>query len=212
MKCKECDKKIGKVNKTGLCLPCFNVTQRVLPDVFCKVCDKQLNRKKPPKNGLCLKHGLQERNSNPEFIKKVKAGVKKSYESNPELRKSRSKIGKKYGFGGDNKDSFRKVMEDKGSWRRLEDISDWELYREKVRTVSDENYQKHFYDIPNAKKRSREWHLDHRVSIAYGFENDVDVEVISHWKNLEVIHHSVNESKFVDCSITLDKLVEEISG
>ena len=31
------------------------------------------------------------------------------------------------------------------------------------------------------------------------------------WKNLEIIHHSENESKFVKCSITIEELLREIN-
>jgi len=210
-KCSECGKKISKVNKTGLCLVCYNISQRVLPDIFCEVCNKQLNRKRKAKDGLCRRCGLQKRNKDPEFIKKVSDGVKRSYKEKPELLKLRSKIGKNYGWGGNNKHNFRKMMEEKGSWRKLSDRTKFDIYREEVRNISNENYQKHFYYISNAKKRSREWHLDHKVSISYGFENGVDVDIIGHWKNLEVISSYDNVSKHTRCSVELSELMREIN-
>ena len=207
-KCSKCDVEISGTGKTGLCLPCVNkiYNPRVLPERYCEECGKKLYRKRN-KSGLCNTHSLIKRNKNPDFIKKVSAGVANSYTDNPELRKKRGKIGKAFGFG---KPAFRAGMEREGFWRKQKDIPDFERYREIVRDITDKNYQENFYEIPNAKKRSREFHLDHKVSIAYGFDNNIPAYIIGHHKNLEVIHHAKNESKHANNSITLEKLFAEI--
>lgn len=205
--CKECDKVLSSVNKTGLCLPCYNITQRKIPQTYCKECDKKLDRRRN-KTGYCSPCYNRIRNKDPKFRAKVSEGVRRSYNEKPELRKLRAENSKKVGFGTD---TFRNWAEGSGKWRRREDVPDFEKYREIVRDISDKNYQENFYDIPNAKKRSREYHLDHKVSIAYGFENNIPTYIIGHYKNLEVIHHSQNESKFIHNSITIEELLAEIN-
>mgnify|MGYP003121051683 CR=1 FL=1 len=204
--CKECSKTIGATNKTGLCLPCYNVSQRKIPQTYCKECDKKLDRKRN-KSGYCSPCYQRIKNKDPEFIAKVSAGVRNSYIKNPKLREARAENSKIFGFGTDTN---RAGMEREGHWRKQEDIPDFERYREIVRDITDKNYQENFYEIPNAKKRSREYHLDHKVSIAYGFENNIPAYIIAHHKNLEVIHHSQNESKYVENSITIKELLAEI--
>ena len=207
-KCSGCDVKISGTGKTGLCLPCANkrYNPRVLPERYCEECGKKLNRNRN-KSGLCNTHSLIKRNKDPDFIKKVSVGIAKAYIDNPELRKVRAKTAKTFGWGSA---THRAGMERNGNWRKPEDIPDFERYREIVRDITDKNYQENFYEIPNAKKRSREFHLDHKVSIAYGFENNIPAYIIGHHKNLEVIHHAKNESKFISNSITLEELFTEI--
>lgn len=60
--------------------------------------------------------------------------------------------------------------------------------------------------------RSREYHLDHKISKDYGYKNNIHPSVIGHYKNLEVVHHSVNESKNVQNSIDLETLIIDINN
>ncbi len=171
----------------------------------CSKCGKELDKR--TKSGLCHRDMMIKKNKDPAFIKKVSAGVKKSYIDNPELREQSSKIGKTFGFGSD---IHRAAQERNGNWRTQDKITDFEKYTEIVRGTTDKNYQENFYEIPNAKKRGKEFHLDHKVSIAYGFENNIPTYIIGHHKNLEVIHHSLNEGKHTNNSITIDELLLEI--
>ena len=190
--------------KTKLMLVIWSYTMKT-KNKKCSKCGKELDKR--TKSGLCHRDMMIKKNKDPAFIKKVSAGVKKSYIDNTELRKQRGKIGKAFGF---NTDTFRLRMEKAGNWRKQDEIPDFEKYREIVRDATDKNYQANFYEIPDAKKRSREYHLDHKVSIAYGFENNIPAYIIAHHKNLEVIHHSLNESKYTNNSITIDELMLEI--
>jgi tRNA nucleotidyltransferase/poly(A) polymerase len=139
--------------------------------------------------------------------KKVSDGVKKSYENNESLRKNRSEIGKQFGFGTD---TFRNYMIESGNWRRDDEIEEFEKYKNKVRQLTKENYRKHFYEIPNAKKRGYDWHLDHKYSIFNGFKNNIPSEVIAHYSNLEVIPYNENISKNSKNSINLNELITSI--
>jgi hypothetical protein len=140
---------------------------------------------------------------------KVSNGVKKSYENNENLRKTRSEIGKKYGFGTD---TFRNNMIESGRWRDTNEIEDFERYRNKVRLLTKESYRKYFYEIPNANKRGYDWHLDHKYSILNGFKNNIPKEVIAHYSNLEVIPYNENISKHSKNSINLNELIVSIQN
>lgn len=140
--------------------------------------------------------------------KLISKGVTESYVKNPALKNERSIIGKNFGFG--NKKEFKQKMIDKGYWLSEDMKSDFSLYRESVRNITEINYQKFFKDIPNAQLRSKKMHLDHKYSIFEGFMHDINPEIIGHYKNLEIMSHSINESKSIKSSISLSNLVEEI--
>ncbi len=159
------------------------------------------------KNVGNVRDDLKTRNKTKEHRRKVSEGVKKSYVKNPNLRKERSNVGKEYGFG--NKETQKKIG-DILNWTPIHKKDEFSVYVEKVRRLTNEEYQKYFKLIPNAKKRSREYHLDHKYSISDGFRNNIPAEVISHYKNFEIKHHSINESKGNNSNITLPKLLKDI--
>ena len=150
-----------------------------------------------------------EKNKDKNFRKKISEGVKKSYKSNPNLKKQRSEIGKKYGFG--NQNTIEKLYES-GKWTRPENKDEFQLYVENVRNLTNLNYQTFFSKIKNAKKRSRDFHLDHKYTIREGYKNNIPVEVISHYKNLQIIDGRLNESKGGKSSIKLNELLTDIQN
>jgi len=206
-KCSKCEVEISANGKTGLCLPCVNKIHnpRVLPERYCEECGKKLDRKRN-KSGLCKQHQLIKRNKSVKQREASRKVMEKLWEK-PGFADEVSERIKTFGWGTD---TFRLRMEKDGNWRKQDEIPDFEKYTEIVRDATDKNYQANFYEIPDAKKRSREYHLDHKVSIAYGFENNIPAYIIAHHKNLEVIHHSLNESKHTNNSITIDELLLEI--
>lgn len=139
--------------------------------------------------------------------KKISNSVKGSY--NDELRDIRSKHFKK--LRERDKHKHRILMEERGVWRKREDIPEFERYRTKVRNLTQKNYTKYFYIIDPERKRGRKYHLDHIYSIAEGFENGVDPKIISHPCNLRIVYHSINESKCHKSDISLEKLMENIN-
>lgn len=140
------------------------------------------------------------------YRKAVSDGVKESYNKNPELRNLRrdNMLGREVSY------ETREKMYSSGKWLRPEEKTEFSLYYEKVKCITEENYNKYFYQIPNAKLRSREYHLDHKFSVNAGYRSGISEEVIGHYKNLEVIHHSINESKGGNCSISINDLFREI--
>ena len=51
---------------------------------------------------------------------------------------------------------------------------------------------------------------DHIVSIRYGFENNVDSNIIAHPANCRLMVHGLNVSKGKKCGITVEQLKEKI--
>ena len=69
------------------------------------------------------------------------------------------------------------------------------------------------YKIENIELRGREegYDLDHKYSIYNGFKNNIDPNIIGHYKNLEVLKDIENRSKGKNSSIELNKLLKEIN-
>jgi len=90
-----------------------------------------------------------------------------------------------------------------------EQKTDWELYREQVLNHTYKSWQHHQDKInPLGLERGSEYELDHKFSITEGFKQGVDPAVIGHFSNLELIPKSVNRSKRIGCSITLEDLLQ----
>jgi len=138
-----------------------------------------------------------------EVRKKISKGVTQSYINDPTLREQR----KQSGFSMHRANgTYRSIMEEKGLWTPKSKKSERDLYYESVAAWTEWSYQNFFSEIENANKRSRNFHLDHKISKKYGFENDIDPAVIGHYENLQILPHSINESKGQSNSIDLSDL------
>jgi len=75
------------------------------------------------------------------------------------------------------------------------------------------SYNKFYYDINvnNVKRSYNTYHLDHKISILYGFLNNIDPKIIGHKCNLEILYYKDNLSKGSKCSLTLDELLNRIN-
>lgn len=84
----------------------------------------------------------------------------------------------------------------------------FEYYSYKIRLLSETIYRDYKDKInPHNIQRGRTTHhLDHRFSIKDGFLNNVSIDMISHWRNLEIIPQSENQQKSGKSSISLDEL------
>lgn len=106
-----------------------------------------------------------------------------------------------------------KKMREEGKYVKLEDLPDFKHYQRCVWKVT--NAQK-LEMLENYDKRGRAdlkedaYHLDHKFSIKKAFELNIPVYIVGNIKNLEMIHHSKNCTKQDECSITLDKLYEDV--
>lgn len=74
------------------------------------------------------------------------------------------------------------------------------------------NFNQFYNDInPNNYKRGRKtYHLDHKISILFGYLNDIDPEIIGHRCNLEMLYYKENIKKQANCSLSLNELLERI--
>jgi hypothetical protein len=53
---------------------------------------------------------------------------------------------------------------------------------------------------------------DHKISVSYGFNHNIDPTIISHPANCEIMQHKLNSSKKTKCSISLDQLLLDIKA
>jgi len=91
--------------------------------------------------------------------------------------------------------------------------SESESYREYRRTVdlkTQRTIKKYHDKIDNIDLRKYN-SIDHKFSVRSGYDNNVSVDIISHWKNLEVISRRLNSKKQNKCSITLENLLDQIN-
>jgi len=89
----------------------------------------------------------------------------------------------------------------------IDSIEPYQRYITEVRKISERNISE--YGLDDIEKRSREFHLDHRVSICYGFNHNISPEIIGSIHNLEIISASENCSKCVNNSIDPKELMEK---
>lgn len=95
-------------------------------------------------------------------------------------------------------------------------LSDYQIYRKKVRRLTEHTYKLYKNSInPNNLERvtngKNGFQLDHRYSIIEGFLNNVEPEIISHPCNLQMIEWSINRNKSKRCDIDLEQLKNKIS-
>lgn len=106
----------------------------------------------------------------------------------------------------------RATNEQTGYWLPLEERDPFEMYRIKVRDLTEINYRANFYNIPNAARRGTKFGtaLDHMLSIHDAYRQDVPIEVVAHYKNLIVIDAHDNLKKSRKSTKTYEQLLEDI--
>lgn len=85
--------------------------------------------------------------------------------------------------------------------RELSDLygndNEWQIYNKQVRALTELNASK----VKGIEKRGfRNYHLDHKVSVWYGYRNKIPAEIIASTKNLRMIPHDENLRKGVSVS------------
>lgn len=87
-----------------------------------------------------------------------------------------------------------------------EDLKKYENYRRKVTYLSEKNYQKYKSEInpENLHRGHFTYHLDHIYPVILGFINHIEVELISHYKNLQILSHVENRSKNDKTELTIE--------
>jgi hypothetical protein len=108
------------------------------------------------------------------------------------------------------KKQMRLKMEKQGKWIPLELISDANLYYKQVIKYTNKQPT---HLLENFERRGLAgidgaYHIDHKVSIKYGFENSILPYIIGSIHNLEMLPWKDNIYKSSDCSMEPDLLFE----
>jgi hypothetical protein len=94
-------------------------------------------------------------------------------------------------------------------------LNDYQIYRKKVKNLTEKNYKKYkhivnpqnFERITNGKIG---YQLDHKFSVLEGFLNNIEIEIIAHPSNFEMLLWKANRNKGKSISITKEQLIKEI--
>lgn len=90
-------------------------------------------------------------------------------------------------------------------------LKEFKRYAYDVRRYTKFHFKEEVQNLPNFEKTGRAgvlgaYQLDHKVSIKYGFENNISPSIIGHITNLEMIPWELNRSKDINNSISLEML------
>ena len=89
-------------------------------------------------------------------------------------------------------------------------LTDFKLYKRKVRELTESEFRKNYYELENSEKRGNGFDLDHKFSIFEGFKQNLPIYLIGSIHNLEMICSKENKSKHVKCSTTVNKILKGI--
>lgn len=116
---------------------------------------------------------------------------------------------------GCNKCRVKKILDtkiDKCIIRSLDQLSEFEKYKNAVWNVSETNYRKYKHKIDNLNRRGYEFNLDHVFSIQQGFTHDIEPVIIGNYTNLRIIPALENRKKHNNCDKTLEQLFEDYNN
>lgn len=87
-----------------------------------------------------------------------------------------------------------------------EELKSYERYRRKVVYLSEKSYINNIESInPDSLNRGHlTYHLDHIYPVILGFINNIDAELISDYRNLQILPHLENRSKSSNTDMTID--------
>lgn len=90
--------------------------------------------------------------------------------------------------------------------------NEFKCYAYQVRSLSNKNYNKYkkLINPENLIRGTREcdYHLDHKISVLYGFINKIPIDIISSFYNLELILSRDNLRKHTQCTLSLEELIK----
>jgi hypothetical protein len=168
-----------------------------------EIIDKIRNRmlEVDPESGLTV---LQTSMIKREHTYLERYGFKYYFQTDEFKLKLEKKMIDKYGSSNYfSSDSFLDSM----GRKRIENPSELQKYRNKVNSLTEKTFRKHFDLICGAFFRGKEYNLDHIYSVRDGFYNNVSPEIISSVINLQLIERSVNLKKSSNSWQTLEELL-----
>jgi hypothetical protein len=76
----------------------------------------------------------------------------------------------------------------------------WQSYKKRVWNITKKQA---IHKLPNFEKRGfHDYHLDHKVSVWYGFKNKLDPKMVGGIANLEFIYWKENFKKSIKCDFS----------
>lgn len=109
------------------------------------------------------------------------------------------------------KTKLKQTMIDQGLWTSDQDLEAIQIYYRDVSRFTEQSYKQHFGLInpENLPRDGKSFELDHKYSKMCGFRDEIPAEVIGHWTNLAMLPAAANNSKWTNCSISKDQLLED---
>jgi hypothetical protein len=186
--------------------------------------------KKKMKSTMIEKYGVEHSFHNDAIKQKAlntwikKYGVDNPFKSHNIKEKIKEVL--KYRYGVDNSanvnpeiriNNVMKTKIERGWVIPDEFLSDYQIYRKKVKRLTEIVYKKYKNIInPNNLERITNGkngvQLDHKYSIIEGFLNNVEPEIISHHCNLQMLEWNDNRKKSKKCDVDLEQLKNEIKS
>ena len=96
-----------------------------------------------------------------------------------------------------------RTMSEQGKISKYNFRNEWEIYKKFVWFLTNKNKPKTKKNVGRGKGK---YSLDHKISVCYGFNNNISPFLISNKHNMEYIKFEDNSSKWTACSITVDQL------
>ena len=171
-------------------------------EIYGKLAEVQKENRRIAVQGIPRPDVLGEKNpaKRLEVRKKIKTGVKRSWEINPTSRVSEESLKK-----------IRKTNEKKGTWVREEQLTNFELYNRRVQrhtTISlKEKYK--IKDLENIGRGKNDDTIDHIFSVQKGFINGILPQIIGSQINLRIITKSENSKKHTKCGMSINELFKQ---
>lgn len=147
-------------------------------------------------------------------------GVDHPFKTKEILLKAKQSIIDRFGVDNimKNTDIVQKALQKKKEkgliykWS-VEDLKNYDRYRQKVTRLSEKNYNENIDTInPDRLQRGHlTFHLDHIYPVLLGFINGIDAELIADAKNLQILTHDENRNKSCNTEMTLEDFYNLIS-
>lgn len=108
----------------------------------------------------------------------------------------------------------RSSNEKAGYWMPLSEKNKFDQYRIAV-SIEQRRFLSEIKLLPNFNRRAPSgtydgYHLDHRISLWFGFMNNISPKIIGHICNLQMKPWLANNRKWSKCDLTLDELQNAI--
>lgn len=88
-----------------------------------------------------------------------------------------------------------------------------DIYYKKVWEITEASFKKHYNVInPDGVQRGTEWHLDHRFSIAEGFRQNIEPDIIGSHHNLQMLDSATNIKKKDACWVSAEELTQQFKA